>query len=214
MSAVLSEDLHIRPVLPEHLAEIHTIEQAAYDFPWTEGLLSDCLKTNYNFYAMFRQGSIVAYGVMTCVLHEAHILNLCVRPEEQGQGLGRMMLEFLLDKGFSTRQTSRPIRFFWKYGSPTGLRKAFTRVMVSIASQSAVAITRIIPGAKTPLFTRSSYLLVRFRFGYNGCVLIIVFGVFFLILATDQRLRFDFILQLLVGVFTGAFGGPGFIVGK
>jgi ribosomal-protein-alanine N-acetyltransferase len=101
MSAVLSEDLHIRPVLPEHLAEIHAIEQAAYDFPWTEGLLGDCLKTNYSFYATFRQGGIVAYGVMTCVLHEAHILNLCVRPEEQGQGLGRMMLEFLLDKAAS-----------------------------------------------------------------------------------------------------------------
>lgn len=98
MSAVLSEQLHIRPVVQEHIAEILEIEQSAYDFPWTEGLLSDCLKTNYCFYAMFRQGGIIAYGIMTCLLNEAHILNLCVSPAYQGQGMGKKMLEFLLDK--------------------------------------------------------------------------------------------------------------------
>lgn len=112
MSAVLSDDLHIRPVLPEHIAEIHSIEQSAYDFPWTEGLLNDCLKGNYSFYALFRHGSVIAYGIMTCVLHESHILNLCVRPEYQGQGMGRMMLEYLLEKALKkqSRQVFLEVR--------------------------------------------------------------------------------------------------------
>ena len=99
MSAVLSDPFdEIAQVQAEHIQAIYEIEQIAYDFPWTEGLLKDCLKTNYHFYAMFRQGEILAYGIMSCVLNEAHILNLCVSPSHQRQGLGKQMLDFLLDR--------------------------------------------------------------------------------------------------------------------
>jgi len=85
-------------IQPDHIPEIFEIEKAAYTFPWTEGMLRDCLKTNYYFYAMFRQNKVIAYGVMSCILDESHILNLCVSPEYQKQGLGRKMLYWLLDQ--------------------------------------------------------------------------------------------------------------------
>jgi ribosomal-protein-alanine N-acetyltransferase len=88
----------IRPVQPQHISAIFEIEQLAYEFPWTEGLLRGCLGGNYHFHAMFRQQQIIAYGIMSCVLNEAHILNLCVSPQYQRQGLGRKMLDYLLDK--------------------------------------------------------------------------------------------------------------------
>ena len=88
----------IRQVSESHLQAILEIEQQAYEFPWTAGLLKDCLKTNYHFYALFRDERILAYGIMSCVLNEAHILNLCVSPPYQRQGLGRDMLDFLLQK--------------------------------------------------------------------------------------------------------------------
>ena len=47
MSAVLSDHLHIRPVLQEHIAEILEIERSAYEFPWTEGIFKDCLRVGY-----------------------------------------------------------------------------------------------------------------------------------------------------------------------
>ena len=88
----------IRPVQSEHIDAILQIEQVAYEHPWTEGLLRDCLKDSYYFYALFRQEQILAYGIMTSVLDEAHILNLCVSPQHQQKGLGTRMLKFLLDK--------------------------------------------------------------------------------------------------------------------
>jgi len=88
----------IRQILPEHIPEILQIERLAYDFPWTEGLLRDCLKPNYYFYAQFRQGEIIAYAIMSCMVNEAHILNLCVSPCHQRQGLGEQMLNYLLDR--------------------------------------------------------------------------------------------------------------------
>lgn len=88
----------IRRILPEHIPAILDIEKAAYDFPWTEALLRSCLKNNYYFYGFFRLEEIIAYAIMLCVLNEAHILNLCVKPRYQQQGLGRRMLDYLLDK--------------------------------------------------------------------------------------------------------------------
>ncbi|MCW8962675.1 MAG: ribosomal protein S18-alanine N-acetyltransferase [Gammaproteobacteria bacterium] len=88
----------IRHVVDEHIPAILEIEKSAYEFPWTEGLLRDCLKPNYYFYALFRQQDIIAYAIMSCLVNEAHILNLCVSPQYQRQGLGRQMLDYLLDK--------------------------------------------------------------------------------------------------------------------
>lgn len=98
MSAVLTDVFdEILQVLPEHIPAVLEIELAAYQFPWTEGLLRDCLKSNYHFYAMFRQEEIIAYGIMSCVVNEAHLLNLCVRPDCQRQGIGGQMLNHLQD---------------------------------------------------------------------------------------------------------------------
>jgi len=97
MSSDRAGTYDICQVLPEHIPAILEIEQAAYPFPWTKGMLADCLKPNYYFYAMFRQEEIIAYGIMSCILDESHILNLCVSPEYQRQGLGRKMLYWLLD---------------------------------------------------------------------------------------------------------------------
>ena len=99
MSAVLSEAIdEFVQVTPEHLPAIYEIEKIAYKFPWTQGLLADCLKPNYHFHAMFREHEVIAYGVMSCICNEAHILNLCVNPKYQRQGLGMQMLNFFLDK--------------------------------------------------------------------------------------------------------------------
>jgi ribosomal-protein-alanine N-acetyltransferase len=40
--------------------------------------------------------TIIAYGVMSVAAGEAHLLNLTVSPEWQGQGLGRRQLRRLL----------------------------------------------------------------------------------------------------------------------
>jgi len=98
MSAVLQEPVSgFRPASEYDLAEILSIEQAAYDFPWSEGLLRDCITNNNYFCLMIEQGSIIGYGIMSCALDEAHILNLCIDPQWQRQGLGNKLLFHLLE---------------------------------------------------------------------------------------------------------------------
>jgi len=79
------------------LKEVMAIETQAYSFPWTEGIIRDCLRIGYRCRILEVQDRIEAYGILSIVAGEAHILNLCVRPESFGQGLARSMLRHLLD---------------------------------------------------------------------------------------------------------------------
>ncbi len=87
-----------RPMLYADLKEVLAIERRAYDFAWTDGILRDCLRAGYHCRVLETpHGFIQAYAVMSAAVGEAHILNFCVRPELQGQGLARRMLDHLLE---------------------------------------------------------------------------------------------------------------------
>ena len=78
-----------------------TLENAAYQFPWSEGIFRDCLRVGY-VCRVLEVGSILAgYAVMSMGAGEAHILNVCVSDEYRCRGLGRKMLMFLLDRARS-----------------------------------------------------------------------------------------------------------------
>lgn len=97
MSAILSSaGGKFRPMSEADLPEIMEIERRAYPYPWTIGILRDCLRVGYNCWLYEQNGVIQAYGVMSVAAGEAHVLNLCVRPESQGSGLGRRMLTQLI----------------------------------------------------------------------------------------------------------------------
>ena len=97
MSAVLQQPGgRYRPMREEDIAEVMDIERRAYPFPWTEGILRDCLRVSYSCWVYERGERVEAYAVMSVAAGEAHILNLCVRPELQGQGLGRRTLQHLM----------------------------------------------------------------------------------------------------------------------
>jgi len=80
----------------EDLPEVHALETAAYEFPWTQGIFADCLRAGHPCWVLCLDGAIVGYGVLSIGAGEAHVLNLCVGPAWQGQGLGRHLLRRLL----------------------------------------------------------------------------------------------------------------------
>lgn len=97
MSALLRDPLlSLRPMQQEDLPQVMDIEQAVYGFPWTMGIFRDCLRVGYCCWVMALDGVVIGYGVMSVVIDESHILNLCVHPEWQGKGLGRKLILRLL----------------------------------------------------------------------------------------------------------------------
>lgn len=98
MSAVVREpSLSFRPMLEDDLIEVLAIEESVYEFPWTRMIFTDCLRVGYCCWIFESDGIINAYGVMSIAAGEAHLLNLCVRPQSQGTGVGTSLLTFLLD---------------------------------------------------------------------------------------------------------------------
>ena len=97
MSAQLRDPLlRLRPIRAEDLQQIMAIEETVYSFPWTPGIFRDCLRVGYCCWLMEVERTVVGYGVMSVVIDESHILNLCIHPDWQGKGLGRKLAERLL----------------------------------------------------------------------------------------------------------------------
>ncbi len=72
------------------------IEYQAYPHPWTPSIFRDCLTSGYACWLLKQDEDILGYGVMSVAVGEAHILNLCIHPQYQGQGLGLALMEHLL----------------------------------------------------------------------------------------------------------------------
>ena len=75
---------------------VHAIERRAYEIPWTSGIFRDCLRAEYPAWVLVSGGAIVGYVLMSVAAGEAHILNVCVAPQQQGQGHGRRLLRATL----------------------------------------------------------------------------------------------------------------------
>jgi len=86
-----------RPMLFEDVTRIMEIEEQIYTHPWTVGIFRDCIRVGYSCWVYEINDVIQAYGLLSIAADEAHILNLCVVPDCQGQGLGKKMLYKLLD---------------------------------------------------------------------------------------------------------------------
>ena len=87
-----------RPILEGDLPEVVIIEKAVTAFPWSLKNFQDCLKAGYQAWVFFSEtGEIIAFTILQKVVDELHLLNLCVRQQYQGKGLGRFILNFIIN---------------------------------------------------------------------------------------------------------------------
>lgn len=87
-----------RPMSMVDIPAVAVVERASYLFPWSEGVFRDCVRVGYLCRVVESADEIVGYGIMSFGAGEAHILNVCIRNDERGTGLGRRLMSFLLDR--------------------------------------------------------------------------------------------------------------------
>lgn len=76
------------------IEEVFAVERDAYSFPWTRGNFLDSLDNGYEARVLRDDhGDLLGYFLLMYVVDEVHLLNITVRPDLQGQGLGRKLLD-------------------------------------------------------------------------------------------------------------------------
>jgi len=96
--SVSPKSLNFRKIQVEDLPEIMAIERQCYEFPWSEEIFKSCF--NAGNLAMFAEleGKAIGYGILSTVLDEASLLNICIAPSEQGKGYAKVLLQFLCEQ--------------------------------------------------------------------------------------------------------------------
>ena len=99
MSAQLSaaELWSIVPLDAARVPTILDIERHGYRYPWSEAIIRDCFKSGTGVWGVENaSGELIAYAFFSMAVGEAHVLNLCVDPTVQGQGVGRYLMQHLI----------------------------------------------------------------------------------------------------------------------
>ncbi len=89
--------MRVRKMRVSDLPGVMEIENANYEFPWSEGVFKDCLNAGYSCWVCEESDKILAFGIVSIAVGEAHILNLNVDATEQNQGIGRKMMRNMID---------------------------------------------------------------------------------------------------------------------
>ena len=98
MSACPEALWRLVPMREAHLPWVVDIERSAYTFPWTEGLFRDCLRVGYSAWVVTDTvNDVLGYGLMSMAVGEAHILNVCVSPDQRRRGLARYLMAHLTE---------------------------------------------------------------------------------------------------------------------
>lgn len=95
----MNDAVTFRRMTEADLDAVLKIEYAAFSHPWTRGIYLDALKS-YEVWLMFEGSQQVGHGVINVIIDEAHLLNITVKPESQGRGLGLVLLEHLMKRAY------------------------------------------------------------------------------------------------------------------
>ncbi len=94
-SAVFKPEVRLQALSINDLDALLAIEQRAYSHPWTRGNFTDALASGYQIQLLKGGTELLGYFVAMPGVDEAHLLNLTVAPEFQGQGWARLLLDAL-----------------------------------------------------------------------------------------------------------------------
>ncbi len=92
-----------RPLSAADLDAMLVVEQAAHAHPWSRRLLADSFGERYFTGSLWlqdkgvqKQEQLLGYFIADRILDESTLMNICVSPDRQGQGLGRQLMEHYL----------------------------------------------------------------------------------------------------------------------
>jgi ribosomal-protein-alanine N-acetyltransferase len=155
-SSTLYQTVRFRPMTLVDVPAVVAVERSSYLFPWSEGVFRDCVRVGYLCRVVDFDNEVAGYGIMSYGAGEAHILNICIRSDLRGVGVGRRLMDFLLSRAreaemqdvFLEVRPSNPvaIRLYESLGFvKVGVRKAYYQA--TGGREDALVYKRVLPTA-------------------------------------------------------------------
>ncbi len=88
----------IRQMERGDLDAVQCIEQQVYPFPWSNQIFIDSMEAGSLLVVVEQQQQVVGYAVQSTAAGETQLLNIAITPNEQGQGLGGTLLQWLIEQ--------------------------------------------------------------------------------------------------------------------
>ena len=86
--------MRFAPMQVDDLPEVLVIENDVYPYPWTRGNFLDSMYNGYQTWTLREaSGALAGYFLLMLAVDEAHLLNISVRRDLHGHGVGRMQLD-------------------------------------------------------------------------------------------------------------------------
>lgn len=116
--------VHVRWMIRRDMPEVLTIEQEAFEFPWSEEDFTRCLRQR-NCIGMVAEmaDSVVAFMIYELHRSKLHVLNFAVLRSHRRLGIGTRMMEKLIGKltpdrrgriALEVRETNLPAQLFFR----------------------------------------------------------------------------------------------------
>lgn len=130
------DGLEYAPMQMADLDEVFAVEQQVYPHPWSRGNFVDSLTSGYSAWTLRDEGRLAGYFLLMAAVDEAHLLNVSVAAERQGQGMGRYLLDKVVAcaRGLGAESVllevrpsnERALKVYQRYGfAEIGRRKAY-----------------------------------------------------------------------------------------
>lgn len=129
--------MRFAPMQVHDLPEVIAIENDVYPHPWTRGNFLDSLYSRYEAWTVREpSGALAGYFLLMLAIDEAHLLNISVRRDLHGHGIGRLQLDKAVALARQNRMTSvllevrpsnqRALAVYQQYGfAQIGKRKGY-----------------------------------------------------------------------------------------
>ncbi|MBI9011275.1 MAG: ribosomal protein S18-alanine N-acetyltransferase [Clostridiales bacterium] len=93
----------IRSMTVGDLDQVMLLELACFSVPWTkEAFESELLKNQLAHYIVIEEDNeIIGYGGVWYIMDEGHITNVAIHPEHRKKGLGKKLVQGMIDAAIS-----------------------------------------------------------------------------------------------------------------
>lgn len=94
----LNQSLQLINLEPTDVDQMTLIEARAHSHPMSKNILADCFGPLYRVLGLKHlDGSLFGFAIIQQIIDEVTLLDICITPEQQGQGYGRLLLNAIID---------------------------------------------------------------------------------------------------------------------